>query len=206
MSGRLRNLPVGVWWAGVWVGSLAVPWLPVSGVALMAVLGWLSAVILAPGRFHGRKLTVAAALFLCFWAIFLGLVHLVQPEATLRPVLNLAAWVPWGLNLMLAKTPLELAFPVGRALAPLLGRLRAQQLALALAVIARLIPRLLTSALAIQAVTQRRAAGCLPLPRRLALWGRTVLREAFSESEDLSRALLKRWPWEETTRPSHRGG
>ncbi len=197
---RLRRRPTGVWWVGVWAGSLAVPWLPPAGVGLLAALGWLMALLLAPGRFHGRKLLTSALLFLGFWAALLALIHLARPETPLRTIPNLAAWLVLGLNLMLAKTPLELALPLGQLLTPILGRRRAQQLALALALLARLIPRLLTSALAIQTTTQRRA-GHLPLPRRLSLWGRAVLREAFNESEDLSRALLKRWPWAEPTPP-----
>ncbi len=191
--GLVRRVGAGRLWAAVWVLALAGPWLPPFLVVAMAAGGWLSALILAPGRFHGRRLTGLAALFFLFWSALLGLIHLIHPSP-LRPIVNLAAWLALGLNLMLAKTPLELALPAGRALAPILGRRRAQKLALALALLARLIPRLLGSALTLRLTVQYRA-GHLSLHRRLVLWGGAIVHDAFSQSGELSRALLKRWPW-----------
>ncbi|MDR2946959.1 MAG: hypothetical protein LBV79_09455 [Candidatus Adiutrix sp.] len=180
-------------WAAVWLTALAVPFVEARWLVPAAALGWLSAAILAPERFHGRRLVKLAAAFLAFWAAFLSLIHLVQPS-TLKPVVNLAVWLALGLNLMLAKTPLELALSAGRILTPVLGRRNGQKLALSLALLARLIPRLLSASLDIKTVVGRRAAH-LPFTARLTLWGRAAIRDAMSQSEELARALVKRWPW-----------
>jgi biotin transport system permease protein len=108
--------------------------------------------------------------------------------------MNLAVWMNLGLLLVLAKTPLELALAAANLLGPIMGRSRAQKLALALALLTRLIPALLASALALRTVLGRRAAG-LPLYRRMSLWGRGLVRDALGQSEELARALTKRWPW-----------
>jgi hypothetical protein len=178
----------------VWLSALAVPFLEARPVLLMAALGWLSALALAKASFHGRRLVRLAFFFLLFWSLLMLLSHLLWPS-TLRPVLNLAAWLALGLNLMLAKTPLELALAAGRGLRPLAGRLRAQKLALALALLARLIPAFLDSALKIRITVGRRAAG-LPPTRRLSLWAAALVRAALSQTDELSRALIKRWPWD----------
>ena len=112
----------------------------------------------------------------------------------LRPALNLAAWLPLGLNLILSKTPLEIALTVGRILVPILGLLKAQKLALALALLTRLIPRFLSSAIAINTIVKHRTVG-LPLTKKLPLLARAIIRDVFSQNEDLSRTLIKRWPW-----------
>jgi hypothetical protein len=139
-------------------------------------------------------LVLAAAGFWLFWSLLLSLGHLLNPTSTLRPSLNLAAWLALGLNLVLGKTPLELALAAAGALSPVLGRVRAQKLALALALLTRLLPALLASALAVRVHLGRRAAH-LPLTRRLAWWARAVLRESLGQSEDLARSLALRWPW-----------
>jgi len=122
------------------------------------------------------------------------LAHLVLRPMGLTPALNLAVWLNLGLILILAWTPLELARAAADLLSPFLGRTRAQKLALALAILTRLIPSLLASALTCRVVLSHRAAG-LPLTRRLSLWGRNLVRDALGRSEDLARALVKRWPW-----------
>lgn len=184
---------VGPLWVIIWVGALIVPFLPSASLAALASGAWLSALMLAPGRWDGFRLLKMATIFLVVWSAFAGLIHLVYPTS-LRPIGNLGAWLGLGLNLMLAKTPLELALEAGRLLSPILGRLRAQKLALALALLARLIPRLLDSAININITVSRRAFG-LPLRRRLTLLAQTILRDSLSQNEELSRALLKRWPW-----------
>ena len=189
----IRGVGVGPLWAVVWLTALAVPFIEVRWLIPAAALGWLSALTLAPGRLHGRRLVRLAAAFLLFWSVFLCLSYLLRPS-TLKPIVNLAVWLALGLNLMLAKTPLELALPAGRLLTPVLGRRAGQKLALSLALLARLIPRLLASALDIRSVVNRRAAR-LPLIKRLTLWGRAAVRDALAQSEDLARALVKRWPW-----------
>ena len=189
----MSRLHTGLFWLAVWLGAALVVFLDPRIVVILSVLGWLSALILAPARFHGPRLVRLAALFLLLWGLVLGLTHLAYPSS-LRPVLNLAAWLALGLNLMLAKTPLDLALTASRLLTPLLGRLRAQKLALALALLARLIPNLLFSALKIKTSVDCRAAG-LPLSTRLSIWGRAVIRDALAQTDDLSRTLIKRWPW-----------
>lgn len=189
----MRRTPTGLLWPAVWLGALGVVWIEPRPLAVLSGLGWLSALMLAPGRYHGRRLIKLAALFLILWGLVLGLTHLAYPS-TLRPVLNLSAWLALGLNLMLAKTPLELALPAGRLLTPVLGRLRAQKLALALALLARLIPSLLFAALTSKITIDRRAGG-LPLTARLSLWSRNIIRNSLVQTNDLSRTLVKRWPW-----------
>jgi biotin transport system permease protein len=149
---------------------------------------------LAAGRPQGRRLILAAAGFWLFWSLLLLLAHLALSPAGLKPALNLAVWLNLGLLLILAKTPLELALASVALLGPIMGRPRAQKLALALALLTRLIPALLASALALRTVLGRRAAG-LPLYRRMSLWGRGLVRDALAQSEELARALTKRWPW-----------
>lgn len=189
----MRGLGAGPLWAVIWLTALATPFIEVHWLAVIAAGGWLSAITLAPGRRHGRRLIKLAAVFFLFWAAFISLSYLLQPT-TLKPVVNLSVWLALGLNLMLAKTPLELALPAGRLLAPVLGRRAAQKVALSLALLARLIPRLLEATLDIKTVVNRRAAG-LPLTGRLTLWGRASVREALAQSEELARSLVKRWPW-----------
>jgi biotin transport system permease protein len=137
---------------------------------------------------------LAAFWFWLFWSLVLLLAHLALNPVGLKPVLNLAVCLNLGLLLVLAKTPLELALAAAGLLGPVLGRTRAQKLALSLALLTRLIPALLASALALRAVLGRRAAG-LPLLRRMRLFGRGLVRDALGQSEDLARALTKRWPW-----------
>lgn len=192
-ASALSRLPAGGLWLTVWLAALAVVWLPAAILAPLAALAWLSALVLAGQGRRGRRLTAAAFFFLAFWALLSWVISLVWP-ASLRPVLNLAAWLPLGLHLMLAKTPLELALSAAAAFRPLLGRANSQKLALALALLARLIPGLLISALDIRAVINQRAPGLSPA-RRLSLWGRALIREALAQPDDLSRVLLKRWPW-----------
>lgn len=189
----MRGLAPGYLWASVWLISLAVPFMDSALVAAGAALGWLSALALAPGRHHGLRLVKLAASFFCFWAIFLTAVYLVRPT-TLKPILNLSVWLALGLNLMLAKTPLELSLSTGQLLAPIVGRRRSQKIALSLALLARLIPRLLETTLTIRATIQSRVPE-LPLSRRLTLGGRAIIREALTQNEHLARALVKRWPW-----------
>ena len=122
------------------------------------------------------------------------LAHLILRPTGLKPALNLAVWLNLGLILVLAKTPLELARAAAGLFSPLLGRTRAQKLALALALLTRLIPALLASALIFRAVLNRRSAD-LPLTRRLGLWSHNLVRDALGQSEDMARALAKRWPW-----------
>lgn len=191
LIGRVGIVP---WWALIWLGSLLVPFLPLTALIPVALGTWISAIMLAPGRRAGYRLLKMATIFLVIWATLTAIIHLINPTS-LRPVGNLTVWLALGLNLMLAKTPLELALTAAHLLTPLLGRLRAQKLTLALALLARLIPRLLSSAIDINTTVQRRAAS-LPLQRRLILLAQTLLRDSFSQNEELSRALLKRWPWD----------
>lgn len=184
---------VGLLWVLVWLAALSVPVLPIFWLAGVTVAAWLSVAALAPYRYHGWCLTLAALFFLVFWGILTGLIYLIH-DVSFRPVLNLVAWLALGLNLMLAKTPLELSLAAGRLLRPFLGRVRGQKLALALSLLARLIPGLLKSALDIRLVLNHRAAQ-LPLTCRLMLWGRSLIRNTLAQSDELSRALLKRWPW-----------
>jgi len=192
-SAAVSRLGIGRLWFIIWLSALAVPFLPIPALSCLTLLAWLSVDSLAPGRPQGRRLVLASLLFLFFWGLLTGLIHLLQPTS-LRPVLNLAAWLALGLNLMLAKTPLELALATGRFLEPWLGRLGSRKLALALALLARLIPGLLASALKTRAAVNYRAAK-LSLARRLILMGRSIIRDTLAQSNDLSRALLKRWPW-----------
>ncbi len=188
----LRGLKTGKLWAGIWILTLAVPFWPPVWLGPLTGLMWLSVVSLAGGRFHGRRLVKLAVLFLIFWALVIGLTHLAYPSS-LRPILNLAAWLVLGLNLMLAKTPLELALSSGRLLQPILGPGRARSLSLALALLARLIPQFLATALDIKKTVDKRFAA-LPLTRRLALWAGGLVRVCLAQNEELSRALVKRWP------------
>jgi len=171
-----------------------VPFLsyPVLALALPPLL--VSVIRLASGRPQGRRLILAAGGFWFFWSLLMLLAHLVLRPTGLRPALNLAVWLNLGLILVLARTPLELARAAAGLFSPLLGRIRAQKLALTLALLTRLVPALLASALTFRGVLRRRAAG-LPLTRRLGLWGRCLVRDALGQSEDLARALAKRWPW-----------
>jgi len=193
-AAHIRRLPLPGLWAALWLAALAVPRLPPLALAL--ALPPLLAIIvqLASGRPQGRRLILAAAWFWLFWSCLLLLAHLALRPTGLKPALNLAVWLNLGLFLILAKTPLELALAATGLLGPILGRNRAQKLALALALLTRLIPALLASALSLRTVVGRRAAG-LPPPRRLALWGRGLVRDALGQSEELARALAKRWPW-----------
>ncbi|MDR1920703.1 MAG: hypothetical protein LBS31_03050 [Candidatus Adiutrix sp.] len=197
MAGRwrwlLKKTRTGGLWFFVWLSALAVPFSPPVGLVCFSALLWSSALALAPGKIYGRRLTGAAVIFILFWSLFIFLSRLLQP-GSLRPVLNLIAWVGLGLHLMLIKTPLELAALLADFTTPLLGSRRADKLALSLALLARLIPRLLDSALALRATLKKRASG-LPLTARLSLWGRAVMREGLRQSEDMAQALLKRWPW-----------
>jgi len=190
----IRRLPLPGLWASVWLAALAVPWLPPLALNLAWPPLLASVCQLASGRPRGRRLILAAAGFWLFWSFLLLLAHLALRPTGLKPALNLAVWLNLGLLLVLAKTPLELALAAAGLLGPLLGRPRAQKLALSLALLTRLIPALLASALALRIVVGRRAAG-LPRPRRLTLWGRNLVREALGQSEELARALAKRWPW-----------
>lgn len=191
----LSRLGVGRLWLIIWLAALAVPFLPILGLTILTALAWLSVAALAPGRYQARRLVAAALFFLLFWGLLTGLFYFIH-STSMRPVLNLAAWLALGLNLMLAKTPLELALFTGRVLRPVFGRLNSQKLALALALLARLIPGLLESALKIRAVVNYRSAQVqLPLTRRLILLGRSLIRNTLAQSEDLSRTLAKRWPW-----------
>ncbi len=189
----MRKVDTGLLWGGIWLAALAVPFVTPRWLAGFSGLAWLSALALAPGRHHGRRLMGLAAGFLAAWSVLLLLVHLAYPSS-LRPILNLSAWLALGLNLLLAKTPLDLALTLARRLAPVLGRPRSQKLALALALVARLIPGLLASALEIRTSLNRRAAG-LPLTTRLSLWGRTLIRDSLAQTDELARSLSKRWPW-----------
>lgn len=189
----LARLGVGRLWVIIWLAALAVPFCPVPWLALLTVAAWLSVAALAPGRHQAGRLIAAAFIFMFFWSLLTGLFYFLH-STSMRPVLNLAAWLALGLNLMLAKTPLELALTTGRFLQPFLGRLNSQKLALALALLARLIPGLLASALKIRGTVNYRAAH-LPWTRRLLLMGRTLIRDTLAQSDDLSRSLLKRWPW-----------
>lgn len=190
----LGGLGAGRFWAVIWLAALAVPFAAPVPLAFLTVLAWVSAVILAPGRHHGRRLLIAGALFGLFWALMLGGLHWLSPAQPLRPILNLAAWLALGLNLMLAKTPLGLALPAGRLLTPILGRASAQKLALALALVAHLVPGLLASGLSIAKTVKLRAPR-LSFTRKLTLWARALTRDAFSQSDELARTLVKRWPW-----------
>jgi len=186
----LRRAGVGKVWLMVWLLTLAVPFLPLVWLLPLIALAWLSALALAPGRFHGRRLVRLSLLFLLFWSLIIALTHLAYPSS-LRPIANLAAWLALGLNLMLAKTPLELAMSSARLTAPLLGPRRAANLALALALLARLIPQFLVTALDIKRTLDKRAAN-LSLSRRLSLWAGALVRVSLAQSNDLSQALLKR--------------
>ena len=188
---RVGSFPL---WLLIWLAALAVPFLGWHLVLALALAGWVSALLLAPGRHMGSKLLILALLGLIFWALMLGFLHWLNPANSLRPILNLAAWLALGLNLMLAKTPLALALPLSRKLRPLLGPARSSKLALSLVLLARLIPGLLSSALALKATIDHRAPH-LPFRRRLGLWGGALLRSTFSQTDELARALLKRWPW-----------
>ncbi len=168
--------------------ALAPPYLA-AGAAIL----WLSAICLAPGKIYGRRLIKAAALFAAVWTLIISALHFAG-SAALAPIPRIWAFMALGLHLMLAKSPLELALPLGRLLAPLIGRLRAQKLALALALTARLIPRILNSAFAIHRSLSLRCRR-LSRRRRIALWGKAIMRDSFAQSEELARALLKRWPW-----------
>ena len=190
----IRRLPLPGLWAAVWLAALAVPWLPPPVLALALPPLLASNVQLASGRPQGRRLILAAAGFWLFWSFLLLLAHLALRPTGLKPVLNLAVWLNLGLFLILAKTPLELALAAAGLLSPITGRTRARKLALALALLTRLIPALLASALSLRTVVGRRADG-LSRPRRLTLWGRGLVREALGQSEELARALAKRWPW-----------
>lgn len=192
--GLLTRLGSFYLWALVWLAALTVPFIAWPGVLVLALACCFSALLLAPGRHHGNRLLALAAVFFIFWALVMVLIRLFSPETSLRPVLNLAAWLSLGLNLMLAKTPLEISLPLGRALVPVLGRLKAQKLALSLALLARLIPGLLAAAVDLKRTCDRRARG-LSFSRRLILWGRAMARTALSQTDDLARTLLKRWPW-----------
>jgi len=194
-AAQIRRLPLPGLWAAVWLAALAAPWLPTPALALALPPLWASNVRLADRRPRGRRLILAAVWFWLFWSLLLLLAHLaLDPAAGLRPILNLAVWLNLGLLLLLAKTPLELALAAAGLFGPLAGRARAQKLALALALLTRLMPALLASALALRTVLGRRAAG-LPLSRRMTLWGRSLVREALGQNEELARALTKRWPW-----------
>ncbi|UQZ91106.1 hypothetical protein C4J81_18545 [Deltaproteobacteria bacterium Smac51] len=191
--GCLKKTPTVVLWVIIWTAALLVPWVPGDWLFPFAAVVWMSALILAPGKIYGRRLLKAAIVFALIWSlIMLGL--FLAGSGGLLPVIRLWVWLGLGLHLMLAKTPLELAIPVGRLTAPVIGHIRAQKLALALALTARLIPRLLDSAIKIKASLDLRASS-LPLIRRMALWGRAIMRDSFSQSEELARALVKRWPW-----------
>jgi len=190
----IRRLPLPGLWAAVWLAALAVPLLPPLTLALALPPLLASIVQLASGRPQGRRLILAAAWFWLFWSVLLLLAHLALRPTGLKPALNLAAWLNLGLFLILAKTPLELALAAAGLLSPIMGRTRARKLALALALLTRLIPALLASALSLRTAVSRRAAA-LSLPRRLTLWGRGLVREALGQSEELARALAKRWPW-----------
>lgn len=181
-------------WLFVWLAALAVPLAGWPWAAGTALAGWLSVGLLAPGRHHGRRLALMAALFLLFWGLTLLLIDCFSSSFRFRPILNLAAWLALGLNLMLAKTPLALTLPLSRRLAPVIGGNRAGKLALALTLLVRLIPGLLSSALDLKRTIDRRAPQ-LSFRRRLALWGRTLVRLSLSQTDDLARTLLKRWPW-----------
>jgi len=181
-------------WAFVWLAALAVPWLPSQYLALALPPLLLIVARLVPGRPRGRRLALAAAGFWLFWSLIFLLAHLVLRPTGLRPILNLSAWLALGLILILTWTPLELALAAAKVFHPVLGWPRAQKLALALALLTRLLPNLLASALIFRTVLSRRAAG-LPLTRRLALLGRSLIRETLSQGEDLARALAQRWPW-----------
>lgn len=191
--GLVRRINTGALWLIVWLTALAVPFVTAVWLWPAAFLGWLSAMALAPGRHHGRRLLGAAAVFAAVWGGLIVLINLAYPSS-LRPAANLAVWIALGLNLILAKTPLELALSAGRFMAPIAGRKNSRKLALALALMARLIPRLLSAALLIRTTIGRRA-GRLPLTRRMSLWAATLLRETMSQNEEIARALLKRWPW-----------
>ena len=189
-----KKIPTTILWVLIWVSAWVVPFLSAATVALLAECAWLSALALAPFRYSGPRLVKLAIIFLIIWSTLMGLLHLSDPAASLRPALNLAAWLPLGLNLILSRTPLEIALTIGRLLVPILGLLKAQKLALALALLTRLIPRFLSSAIAINTIVKHRTVG-LPLTKKLPLLARAIIRDVFSQNEDLSRTLIKRWPW-----------
>lgn len=197
MAERWRNLVKGAsvpcLWSAVWLAAISVPFLPPACLAVFAVSAWLSAAVLAPARFQGKRLLAMAALFWILWGALLAVMHMLSPSS-LRPAGNLALWLPLGLHLMLAKTPLELALATGRLLRPFLGPVNSQKAALALALLSRLIPRLLVSAMSIKLVVKRRGAG-LSVARRLVVWAGAMIRESMQWNEESARALLKRWPW-----------
>lgn len=186
-------MPTPALWLVIWVAAFLFPRLQPGCLVALTALLWLSALVLAPGKLHGRRLLKAAAIFALIWSAIIAALHLAG-LGSLEPLVKLWAWLALGLHLMLAKSPLELALPLGRLAAPVIGRIRAQKLALALALTARLIPRLIDSALKIRKSLELRAPA-LPLKKRLTLWSQAILRDAFSQSEEMARALLKRWPW-----------
>ena len=193
-AAHIRRLSIPTLWVTLWLTALAVPWLPPPLLALALPPLMFSVIRLAPARPQGRRLVLAAACFWLFWSLLMLLAHFFSPKTDLRPSLNLAVWLNLGLILVLAWTPLELALAAADLSSPLLGRVRAQKMALALALLIRLLPALLASALTLRTVLSRRTAG-LSLTRRLTLWGRNLIRNALGQSEELARALAKRWPW-----------
>ena len=191
--GFIKNVPTGRLWLIIWLAALAVPFVSAVLLGPAAFFSWLSALVLAPGRYHGQRLLRLAVILAIIWIGLIVIINLVY-SSSLRPAANLTIWMALGLNLILAKTPLELALSVARVLSPLLGPIASQKLALALALMARLIPHLLAAALTIRTTVGRRA-GQLPLTRRMSLWAATLLRETMSQNEEMARVLLKRWPW-----------
>jgi energy-coupling factor transporter transmembrane protein EcfT len=177
----------------IWAAAFIMPGLGMPYLGAAAVVLWLSAAFLAPGKMYGRRLMKAAFLCAVTWSIFLALLHLIG-SAALEPIPRLWAFMALGLHLMLAKSPLDLALPLGRLLAPVIGRVRAQKVALALALTARLIPRLLEAAFSIQRSLSLRCPK-LSRAKRIALWGKAIMRDSFARSEEMARALVKRWPW-----------
>lgn len=191
MAGRVDSFHL---WVLIWLAALAVPFMPQPLIIALALGGWVSALILASGRHNGFRLPFLALLGLIFWALALGFLYWLNQADSMRPVLNLAAWLALGLNLMLAKTPLALALPLSQKLRPILGPLRSSKLALSLVLLTRLIPGLLSSALSLKTTIDRRVPH-LPFRRRLTLWCGALTRATFSQTDGLARALLKRWPW-----------
>lgn len=173
----------------IWALAFCLPRLPLSYLIPFNALLWLSAALLAPGKIYGFRLLRAALFFAGMWSLVIFSLSLFG-AADLIAMARLWGFLALGLHLMLAKSPLELALPVS-ALGPVIGGLRARKLALALALMARLLPRLIASALKIKKTLDLRAAR-LPLKRRVALWGGALMRDSFSQGEEVARALFKR--------------
>jgi hypothetical protein len=146
--------------------------------------------MMARGSPRGERLVAAAAGFWLFWTVLSVFARVVGFAAGRDPV-QLAAWLALGLHVTLVWTPLELSRAWGRALGTIFGGRIGALGAAATLTLLKEAPTALEDARLIGRTVAFRAEG-RSFRRRLAFFGRALIRQASSRVDDLARAMISR--------------